>query len=94
MRNFACRFLAFPSNATEVADTQDVTLNNSSYSEIVNMDSWVVGQISFWFTVRKVKPTQIVDKAIEIFLDIMVPGRGAGQSTWYVVQWFAKGLHY
>lgn len=48
------------------------------------MDSWIVGQISFWYTVRKVKPGAIVDKAIEFFLDIVVPGRGAGEQNWYV----------
>ena len=48
------------------------------------MDSWVVGQVSFWYTVRKVKPAAIVDKVIEFFLDVVVPGRGAGESTWYV----------
>jgi hypothetical protein len=48
------------------------------------MDAWVVGQISFWYTVRKVKPAAIVDKVVEIFLDIVVPGRGAGENNWYV----------
>eukprot|EP00934_Nitzschia_sp_Nitz4_P003905 Nitzschia sp. Nitz4//scaffold30_size153850//65137//65998//NITZ4_002775-RB/size153850-exonerate_est2genome-gene-0.20-mRNA-1//-1//CDS//3329547255//3895//frame0 len=46
------------------------------------MDSWVVSQISFWFTVRKVNPAQIVDQMIELFLDIVVPGRGAGETNW------------
>lgn len=48
------------------------------------MDSWVVSQVSFWYTVRKIKPSQIVDKAIEIFLDLVVPGRGAGESNWWM----------
>eukprot|EP00429_Kryptoperidinium_foliaceum_P068059 CAMPEP_0176063044 /NCGR_PEP_ID=MMETSP0120_2-20121206/31440_1 /TAXON_ID=160619 /ORGANISM="Kryptoperidinium foliaceum, Strain CCMP 1326" /LENGTH=114 /DNA_ID=CAMNT_0017396613 /DNA_START=149 /DNA_END=493 /DNA_ORIENTATION=+ len=48
------------------------------------MDSWVVGQISFWYTVRKVKPAAIVDKAIELFLDVVVPGRGAGEGSWWM----------
>ena len=49
------------------------------------MDSWVVGQISFWYTVRQVKPAVIVDKVIELFLDLVVPGRGAGETNWYVL---------
>lgn len=84
------------------------------------MDSWVVSQISFWYTVNEVgswykqnkctpyrsigktllqqpnesilshiysfqvKPAKIVDKIIELFLDIVTPGRGAGETSWYV----------
>lgn len=47
------------------------------------MDSWIVSQISFWYTVHRVKPAQIVDKAIEIVLDLFTPGRGAGESSWF-----------
>ena len=46
-----------------------------------NMDSWIVSQISFWFTVRKVKPAKIVDGIIDFWLDIVVPGRGAGENN-------------
>jgi hypothetical protein len=46
------------------------------------MDGWIVGQISFWYTVNIVKPAQIVDKCIQVFLDLFVPGRGAGESNW------------
>mmetsp|Transcript_3969 Transcript_3969/g.8274 ORF Transcript_3969/g.8274 Transcript_3969/m.8274 type:complete len:116 (-) Transcript_3969:336-683(-) len=45
------------------------------------MDSWVVSQISFWFTVRKVKPAQVVDQIIQFWLDVTIPGRGAGESN-------------
>ena len=48
------------------------------------MDSWIVGQISFWYTVNKVKPQQIVDYCINMFLDITIPGRGAGESNWWM----------
>ena len=30
------------------------------------------------------KPAAIVDKIIEIALDLVVPGRGAGETNWYV----------
>ena len=46
------------------------------------MDNWIVSQISFWFTVRKVKPAQIVDQIIKFWLDVTVPGRGAGENSW------------
>jgi hypothetical protein len=45
------------------------------------MDNWVVSQISFWFTVRKVKPAQIVDQIIDFWLDVTVPGRGTGENN-------------
>mmetsp|Transcript_4265 Transcript_4265/g.10302 ORF Transcript_4265/g.10302 Transcript_4265/m.10302 type:complete len:116 (+) Transcript_4265:231-578(+) len=45
------------------------------------MDNWIVSQISFWFTVRKVKPAQIVDQIIKFWLDITIPGRGAGENN-------------
>lgn len=31
----------------------------------------------------QVKPAAMVDKAIQLFLDIVVPGRGAGENQWY-----------
>jgi hypothetical protein len=46
------------------------------------MDNWIVSQVSFWFTVRKVKPAPIVDQCIYFFLDIVVPGRGTGENNW------------
>ena len=48
------------------------------------MDSWVVGQISFWYTVYEVKPAVIVDKLVQFWVDLSTPGRGAGESSWYV----------
>ena len=30
----------------------------------------------------QVKPAQIVDKLVEIAVDILVPGRGAGEGNW------------
>lgn len=41
-----------------------------------------MGQVTFWYTVNKVKPAVIVDKCIEFVLDLMIPGRGAGESNW------------
>ena len=46
------------------------------------MDNWIVSQISFWFTVRKVKPAQVVDQIINFWLDVTVPGRGTGENNW------------
>mmetsp|Transcript_34035 Transcript_34035/g.81809 ORF Transcript_34035/g.81809 Transcript_34035/m.81809 type:complete len:125 (+) Transcript_34035:203-577(+) len=46
------------------------------------MDSWIVTQVSFWFTVNKVKPAQVVDKCIELFVDMFTPGRGVGEGNW------------
>ncbi|CAJ1953380.1 unnamed protein product [Cylindrotheca closterium] len=51
------------------------------------MDSWVISQVSFWYTVNKVKPAQVVDKVIELFLDIVTPGRGAGENSWLMKGW-------
>eukprot|EP00980_Cylindrotheca_fusiformis_P028165 scaffold22583_cov106-Cylindrotheca_fusiformis.AAC.36 len=53
------------------------------------MDNWVVSQISFWFTVNTVKPAQIVDKAIDLFLDIVTPGGGAGEKNVFMKGWRA-----
>mmetsp|Transcript_12935 Transcript_12935/g.26838 ORF Transcript_12935/g.26838 Transcript_12935/m.26838 type:complete len:130 (-) Transcript_12935:192-581(-) len=47
------------------------------------MDSWVVGQLAFWYTVREVKPAEIVDRVIDFWLDLVTPGRGAGESQWW-----------
>mmetsp|Transcript_24286 Transcript_24286/g.27163 ORF Transcript_24286/g.27163 Transcript_24286/m.27163 type:complete len:118 (-) Transcript_24286:161-514(-) len=46
------------------------------------MDNWIVSQVSFWFTVRKIKPAQIVDEGIRLFLDLTIPGRGTGENNW------------
>jgi hypothetical protein len=48
------------------------------------MDSWVVGQIAFWYTVYEVNPTTIVDQVIQFWVNLVVPGRGAGATNWYV----------
>ncbi|GAX28317.1 hypothetical protein FisN_27Hu027 [Fistulifera solaris] len=46
------------------------------------MDVLVVGQITFWYTVCEISPTAVVDKLIQFLVDLTVPGRGAGESTW------------
>ncbi|KAL7517017.1 hypothetical protein ACHAWX_001976 [Stephanocyclus meneghinianus] len=46
---------------------------------------WLCGQIAFIYAFNKVKPAQIVDKLVEIAVDIMVPGRGAGEGNWRVL---------
>ncbi|GAX28318.1 hypothetical protein FisN_27Hh026 [Fistulifera solaris] len=50
------------------------------------MDSWVVGQIAFWYTVYEISPTTVVDKLIEFWLDLTIPGRGTGGSNWLLRQ--------
>lgn len=88
------------------------------------MDTWVVSQISFWFTVSvscgvakvllifgdpmhvfltnipcphkhththltlciqvyEIQPAVIVDKVIDFWMDLVTPGRGAGQRDWW-----------
>ena len=34
------------------------------------------------FFKSQVKPAQVVDKIVEIAVDILVPGRGAGEGNW------------
>mmetsp|Transcript_12803 Transcript_12803/g.24328 ORF Transcript_12803/g.24328 Transcript_12803/m.24328 type:complete len:118 (+) Transcript_12803:161-514(+) len=48
------------------------------------MDSWVVQQISFWYTVYEVQPGAVVDKLINFWLNLVTPGRGAGESQWWM----------
>lgn len=48
------------------------------------MDSWVVGQLAFWYTVYEISPTMVVDKLVQFWLDVTVPGRGVGGSNWCV----------
>ena len=50
------------------------------------MDSWVVGQIAFWYTVYEISPTTVVDKLLTFWLDVTIPGgRGIGGSNWCVL---------
>mmetsp|Transcript_15273 Transcript_15273/g.42314 ORF Transcript_15273/g.42314 Transcript_15273/m.42314 type:complete len:153 (+) Transcript_15273:307-765(+) len=55
----------------------------TSKQRSATMDSWIVGQISFWYTVREVNPAEIVDQIINFWLDMVTPGRGAGESQWW-----------
>jgi len=55
---------------------------------VFTMDgSWLLGQIAFVYAFNKVKPSAIIDKLIEITLDVLVPGRGAGGSNWWNQGW-------
>uniref|UniRef100_A0A7S2MVT6 Uncharacterized protein n=2 Tax=Helicotheca tamesis TaxID=374047 RepID=A0A7S2MVT6_9STRA len=47
-------------------------------------DGWIVGQIAFIYAFNKVKPAEIVDKLISLIIDIVTPGRGAGESNWWM----------
>lgn len=36
-----------------------------------------------FFSWKKIKPAVIVDKLIEALVDVIVPGKGAGESNWF-----------
>mmetsp|Transcript_4416 Transcript_4416/g.9547 ORF Transcript_4416/g.9547 Transcript_4416/m.9547 type:complete len:117 (+) Transcript_4416:92-442(+) len=44
---------------------------------------WLCGQIAFIYAFNKIKPAVVVDKIVETVVDILVPGRGAGESNWF-----------
>ncbi|KAL7441331.1 hypothetical protein ACHAXH_005789 [Discostella pseudostelligera] len=44
---------------------------------------WMCGQIAFIYAFNKIKPAVIVDKIIEAAVDVLVPGRGAGEGNWF-----------
>ena len=46
------------------------------------MMEWLLGNLSFAFAFHKAQPAAIVDEIIRIWLDIVTPGRGAGESNW------------
>ncbi|KAL7464365.1 hypothetical protein ACHAXS_004695 [Conticribra weissflogii] len=43
---------------------------------------WLCGQIAFIYAFNKIKPALIVDKIVAVAIDVLVPGRGAGESNW------------
>eukprot|EP00541_Cyclophora_tenuis_P018537 CAMPEP_0116573602 /NCGR_PEP_ID=MMETSP0397-20121206/18883_1 /TAXON_ID=216820 /ORGANISM="Cyclophora tenuis, Strain ECT3854" /LENGTH=122 /DNA_ID=CAMNT_0004102181 /DNA_START=43 /DNA_END=411 /DNA_ORIENTATION=- len=51
------------------------------------MEGWIAGQVAFLYTFYKVRPAVIVDKCIEIIIDVIVPGRGVGESHWIMRGW-------
>mmetsp|Transcript_30867 Transcript_30867/g.55934 ORF Transcript_30867/g.55934 Transcript_30867/m.55934 type:complete len:117 (+) Transcript_30867:90-440(+) len=44
---------------------------------------WLCGQIAFIYAFNKIKPAVIVDTIVEAVIDVLVPGRGAGESNWF-----------
>ena len=40
-------------------------------------------------TQTKINPTKVVDEAIKIAVDLLVPGRGMGESNWFQKNWRA-----
>jgi len=48
---------------------------------------WFLGQLAFVYTVQSVRPAAIVDKIIEVWVDLIVPGRGMGERTWWMKGW-------
>ena len=79
MHHFAVRTRT--SRGHWVKSTTSSITKASNWNDSATMDNWILSQISFWFTVRKVKPAQIVDQIISFWLDITVPGRGAGENN-------------
>mmetsp|Transcript_15526 Transcript_15526/g.24134 ORF Transcript_15526/g.24134 Transcript_15526/m.24134 type:complete len:119 (-) Transcript_15526:314-670(-) len=55
---------------------------------------WIVGQIAFAFAFQKVEPAKVVDKIIEIVVDVLTPGRGAGESNWWMRTWRSLEHHH
>jgi hypothetical protein len=52
-------------------------------SILVSRALWILIEfLLLYIQPLQVKPAVIVDKAIELFLDVVVPGRGAGVSNW------------
>mmetsp|Transcript_17849 Transcript_17849/g.32311 ORF Transcript_17849/g.32311 Transcript_17849/m.32311 type:complete len:119 (-) Transcript_17849:93-449(-) len=47
------------------------------------MDGWILGQLAFAYTFHKIRPAQVIDKLIEIFLDVIIPGKGISERTWF-----------
>ncbi|KAL7550869.1 hypothetical protein ACHAWF_014075 [Thalassiosira exigua] len=43
---------------------------------------WLCGQVAFVYAFNKVRPATFVDKIIQSAVDVLVPGRGAGESNW------------
>lgn len=54
-------------------------------TQCLSQNDFPCGSSSFILAIQmKVKPGEIVDKAIEIFLDLVVPGRGASDGKWWL----------
>lgn len=41
-----------------------------------------MGQVAFAAAFHEVKPGKVVDKVIDMVLDILIPGKGVGQGNW------------
>mmetsp|Transcript_6660 Transcript_6660/g.14567 ORF Transcript_6660/g.14567 Transcript_6660/m.14567 type:complete len:115 (-) Transcript_6660:208-552(-) len=44
---------------------------------------WLLGNLAFAYSFHKTQPAIIVDELVRIWLDIVTPGRGAGESNWF-----------
>ncbi|CAB9513062.1 expressed unknown protein [Seminavis robusta] len=56
------------------------------------MDTFLIGQVAFWWAQYSIKPAVIVDKLIEIAVDILVPPRQTNQNSgsahgWFMSRW-------
>mmetsp|Transcript_25107 Transcript_25107/g.36886 ORF Transcript_25107/g.36886 Transcript_25107/m.36886 type:complete len:116 (+) Transcript_25107:177-524(+) len=51
------------------------------------MDTFLLGNLAFAYAFQQVRPAVVMDKLIELAVDILTPGKGTGQSNWWM-----KGL--
>jgi len=48
------------------------------------MDSSFISISTFIWAFKKIRPAEVVDKIIDICLDVLVPGRGTGENNWWM----------
>lgn len=41
------------------------------------MDTFVIGQVAFWWAQYKIKPAKVVDYLINVVVDVLVPPSGS-----------------
>jgi hypothetical protein len=46
-----------------------------------------LGTLAFALAYYKVPPVKVIDKCVEIAVDMMVPGKGSGESNWMMKQY-------
>ncbi|KAI2506596.1 hypothetical protein MHU86_7806 [Fragilaria crotonensis] len=51
------------------------------------MASFLFGSIAFGYTFYAIKPAVVVDQLLHFAVDILVPGRGVGESNWFMKNW-------
>mmetsp|Transcript_1895 Transcript_1895/g.2725 ORF Transcript_1895/g.2725 Transcript_1895/m.2725 type:complete len:116 (+) Transcript_1895:39-386(+) len=48
------------------------------------LDESIISFATFAWAFNKIKPAQVVDKLIEILVKVVTPGRGTGESSWWM----------